>query len=37
MNFIVVIFSVSVALLVSYLEYDAREEIKKINEKKKSK
>jgi hypothetical protein len=37
MNFFVVILSVSVALLVAYLEYDAKEELKKINEKKKNK
>jgi len=35
MNFFVIILSVSVALLVSYLEYDAKEEIKRIKEREK--
>jgi hypothetical protein len=35
MNFFVIILSVSVALLVAYLEYDAKEEIKRIKEREK--
>lgn len=36
MKELIVIFSIFVALLIAYLEYDSREELKKINEQRKT-
>jgi hypothetical protein len=36
MKELIVIFSIFVALLIAYLEYDSYEQIKKINEKRKA-